>query len=169
MAARQGRNAPSHAQTTKTLRRASIREQGWALLGRAWLPSLAHLCITTSYLSSCLSMLPDPWTPCRVLDPLLQQDLWWQWEIFPLLSSLIPSRILPAGAPGAGQHRMLGVLGLRLSMHGPSGPCFWPWSHSPGKSHVPRPAELSQHAGVWVKIWIPSPGAARDRRHAHGP
>lgn len=50
-------------------------------------------------------MLPAPWSLRQALDPLLQRDLWWQWDIFPLLSSLVPLRILPLGAPGAGQQQ----------------------------------------------------------------
>lgn len=135
-----GRHAPSHQQTTKRLRRASALEQGWALLGQAWLPSLAHLCFT----SGCLSMLPALQTLCQAPGPLLQWDLWWQQEIFPLPSSLVPLRILPAEAPGAGQQQDC------WAAWAPPWPCVIPQDPVAGPSHTPqvRAMSLDQHSSV---------------------
>lgn len=55
--------------------------------------------------SGCLSTLPALWTLCQALGPLPQRDLWCQWEIFPLPSSLVPLRILAMAASVGGQQQ----------------------------------------------------------------
>lgn len=82
-----------------------------------------------------------------------------------------PSEDLARGSPrGRAAAGLLGCLGSPLAMRDPPGPCCWPQSHAPGKSHVPGPAQLSGMQGFWVeKSCVPSTGAARGRRDACGP
>lgn len=106
--------------------------------------------------------------PCRFrVKPLVLCSTGAYVAVGNLSSLFFPSRILPKEAPGARQQKgCWASQGLPLAMPGSSGPCYWPWSHVPGKT-----MSLEQHSSVACRGfgWVPSPGAARGRRDACAP